>query len=251
MSSTAKKTTGSPAGKRRRQTRAERSETTRRALVRAAAEVVGEMGYSEASVARITARAKVAQGTFYNYFQSRQDLFDQLLPSLGASMLGHITANVDREAVGAEREEQRIRAYFDFLAQRPEFYRILYEAETLAPQAHRQHMQVVTDGYVRALTRSWERGEMPAYDERELEVVAYVLLAARGYLSMRYGVGGKGGPVPDWVVRAYSKFVRNGLFSQAGSASGDEAPDRVEGAPQPHPRHEASAALARGSRHDR
>lgn len=196
-----------------RQTRAERSEATRRALFRAAAEVVGEVGYGDALVSRITARANVAQGTFYNYFESRQDLFDQLLPSLGSSMLEFIQDRVDPAATGAERETQRIAAYFQYLNDHPEFYRILYEAETLAPIAHRKHMDVVAGGYVRALKRSWERGEMPGFEERELEPIAYVLLAARGYLSMRYGAGRNGAAVPDWVVNAYSKLVDNGLFA--------------------------------------
>lgn len=206
--------TSSQRRKRRpRQTRAERSESTRRALFRAAAEVVGEVGYADASVARITARANVAQGTFYNYFESRQDLFDQLLPSLGASMLGYIQARVDPDATRAERERQRIAAYFRFLSENPEFYRILYEAETLAPTAHRKHIDVVAEGYVRALKRSWERGEMPGFEERELEPVAYILLAARGYLSMRYGAGRGASEVPEWIVNAYAKLVRHGLFS--------------------------------------
>jgi len=59
-----------------RSTRAERSEQTLNALLDAAGEVVGELGYQDASVARITSQAGVAQGTFYNYFNSRQDLFD-------------------------------------------------------------------------------------------------------------------------------------------------------------------------------
>lgn len=196
-----------------RQTRAERSEATRRSLFRAAAEVVGEVGYRDALVSRITARANVAQGTFYNYFESRQDLFDQLLPSLGSSMLEFIQQRVDPAATGAERETQRIAAYFQYLQDHPEFYRILYEAETLAPVAHRQHMDVVAGGYVRALKRSWERSEMPGFEEHELEPIVYVLLAARGYLSMRYGAGRNGAAVPDWVVKAYSKLVDNGLFA--------------------------------------
>lgn len=235
--------TGAPAGhagrsrpRKPRQTRAERSEATRRALFRAAAEVVGEVGYGDALVSRITARANVAQGTFYNYFESRQDLFDQLLPSLGSSMLEFIQQRVDPAATGAERETQRITAYFQYLEDHPEFYRILYEAETLAPAAHRQHMHVVAGGYVRALKRSWQRGEMPGFEERELEPIAYVLLAARGYLSMRYGAGHDGGAVPDWVVNAYSKLVDNGLFAagspEAGSAAKGARVRRRKGAPR-------------------
>src|SRR3990172_2023132 len=50
--------------------RAVRSEVTRNALLDAAAAVVGESGYASAAVSRITARAGVAQGTFYNYFSN-------------------------------------------------------------------------------------------------------------------------------------------------------------------------------------
>lgn len=201
------------AAKPRRLSRAERSEETRNALFEAAAEVVGEVGYADASIARITARASVAQGTFYNYFESRQDLFDQLLPTLGQHMLDFIRARVG-DASGPEREERRIRGYFDFLAENPGFYRILFEAETLAPNAHKQHIDVIAGGYARALTRSWERGEMPGYEQRELEVAAFILLAARGYLSMRYGFSGdRPGAMPDWVIDAYMKFVRHGLYS--------------------------------------
>jgi AcrR family transcriptional regulator len=199
---------------RSRQTRAERSETIRRALFRAAAEVVGEVGYADAPVSRITGRANVAQGTFYNYFQSRQDLFDQLLPSLGNSMLEFIKERVDPAATGAERETQRITAYFQYLQKHPEFYRILYEAETHAPAAHRKHMDLIAGGYVRALRRHWKRGEMPGYEEHDFEPVAYVLLAARGYLSMRYGAGRNGVTVPDWVVNAYAKLIGYGLFAE-------------------------------------
>ncbi|MFH5926334.1 helix-turn-helix domain-containing protein [Roseomonas xinghualingensis] len=55
----------------------------RRALFDAAARVAGEFGYAEASIARSTEAAGVAQGTFYNYFASRQDFLDQLLPARG------------------------------------------------------------------------------------------------------------------------------------------------------------------------
>lgn len=197
---------------KRKPTRAERSEQTRQALLTAAADVVGEVGYREASVARITERAGIAQGTFYNYFDSRQDLFDQLLPRMGKAMLSFIRERLSDEDRGAERERQRIDAYFAFLEQRPGFYRVLYEAETLAPEAHRQHIEVVASGYVRALRRSWERGEMPDYREDELEAVAYMLIAIRGYLSLRYGRRSTGTGIPKSVLDTYEKMVRYGLF---------------------------------------
>ena len=71
-------------------TRKERSSRTRIALLDSAAKIVGEVGYEEAQVAAITVGAKIAHGTFYNYFESRQDLFNQLLPAIGKSMLDQV-----------------------------------------------------------------------------------------------------------------------------------------------------------------
>lgn len=34
----------------------------------------------------------------------------------------------------------------------------------------------------RARRRSWDRGELPSYDEKELDTLAYLLISARGYV---------------------------------------------------------------------
>jgi len=82
-----------------RRTRADRALETRRKLIDAAAKVVGEEGYANASVAKITARAEIAQGTFYNYFASQQDLFDHLLPELGREVLDFIRMRLAGETI--------------------------------------------------------------------------------------------------------------------------------------------------------
>jgi hypothetical protein len=50
-----------------------RGEQTRRRLLEAAEEVFGELGFRRASIAEIVRRAGVAQGTFYLYFDSKEE----------------------------------------------------------------------------------------------------------------------------------------------------------------------------------
>ena len=88
-----------------RRSRADRALETRRKLIDAAAKVVGEEGYANASVAKITALAEIAQGTFYNYFASQQDLFDHLLPELGGELLESIRKRISGEKDSLRREE--------------------------------------------------------------------------------------------------------------------------------------------------
>jgi AcrR family transcriptional regulator len=196
-------------------TRAEKTDETRRALFDAAAAIVGKHGYANASIMKITARANVANGTFYNYFESRQDLFDQLLPTLGEQLLESIQHHVDTGSAGIERESERIRAYFAFCEENPGFLRILNEAEVFAPKAFRRHVRRFADGYVRAMRRSHQRGEMLRYSEDEFETIAYMLMGARTYLTMlhNHSPRRKSGPSVTSTVETYLKFVERALFA--------------------------------------
>ncbi|MBL4874421.1 MAG: TetR/AcrR family transcriptional regulator [Rhodobacteraceae bacterium] len=170
------------------------------------------MGYADASVTRITDEAKVAQGTFYNYFESREELSNKLLPVLGDNLLDYIRQQVGGISDGLKREEVGFRAFFKYLLETPEFYRILNEAEIFAPKAYKSHMTNMVNGYVQALSHSKEEGLLPGYDERELEVIAYILLSARNYLSMRYSYEeGVVHPIPEWVVNTYMKMISGGF----------------------------------------
>src|SRR5437763_11941378 len=112
--------------------RVERNAWTKQKIFDAATKIVGKYGYAEASLARITEEAGVAQGTFYNHFQNRQELLDQLLPMIGMEMVRFIRERTRAERAGMQ-EIDRFRAFFDFIREVPEFLRILNEAEFFAP----------------------------------------------------------------------------------------------------------------------
>lgn len=175
--------------------------------------MVGRYGYKGASVARIAARAKIAHGTFYNYFKSRQDLLDQLLPAFGDRMLDFIREHSDPRASGPQRESQRLRAYFMFLAEHPWFHRLLHESEVLAPKASEIYLRRVADGYIRSLTRSVDRGEIEKFSDKELEILAYILMSLRVYLAQRYAYSnGTVHEPPEEVFKTYRKFIEGALF---------------------------------------
>lgn len=207
-----KRKTGSKKTQTRR-TREERSEATRNKLIQAGARTVGRYGYEGASIARITARAKVALGTFYRHFKSRQEFFDQLLPAMGHTLMSFVQERVDRDVIGAAREEQRLRAYFEFLDEHPWYHRLLNESEVMAPKAHAVYFELMTSGLVRSFQRSQGRDELRAFRREELETVAYIVMASRVYLAQRYAKsnGVVQEPPPD-VLATYNKFIQRALF---------------------------------------
>ena len=59
--------------------RTERGRRTLRKLLDAAAVEFGERGFHEASISAITRRAGTALGSFYTYFDSKEEIFQALV----------------------------------------------------------------------------------------------------------------------------------------------------------------------------
>ena len=197
-------------------TRAQKVERTRASLFEAAARVVGRVGYTGAIVTSITSEASIGLGTFYNYFESRQDLFDQLLPAISERMLEFIKERSAAASSEQEREEQSFRAFFDFLAEHPEFFRVMYEAEVFAPEAYQRHTEMVHGGFIRILAKARRAGDIAPFSEQQIEAVALILMGARHYLCQRYGrQNGWTEKLPDTVVEAYMGLLRHGLYGPA------------------------------------
>lgn len=197
--------------------RAQKALHTKQSLLRAAEEIVGERGYAEASITLITERAGVAHGTFYSYFASRQEIFDTLLPAIGSRMRRYVALNIEGGTSLAELEEMGLKAFLEFLQETPHFFRILNEAPYFAPKAHAAHFQNIVRGY-RKFLRKWQKeGYLSDFHGKELDVVVYMLMAARIYLAIRLEDEQKRKcAVPDWIVSGYSKFLRHGISGQIG-----------------------------------
>ena len=197
---------------RRRMTREELAPEAREMIFRAAMLVIGQHGYAGATIERVTKAAGIAQGTFYLYFESRQALFDEILPYFGAQMLDFIRQRVRRSRDILDKEERGFRAFIDYMRSNPGFFRLLTEAKGAAPEAHSKHFEQITKPYVGALRRGLNSANIRHFGDGELEVVAYMLMAAREYLYLRYferDTNDTG--ALDTVVRTYMGFVRKGF----------------------------------------
>ncbi len=187
--------------------RAERAIVLKERILRAAAIVVGKLGYQDAAIAKITQLAGIAQGTFYLYFGTRQELFDVLLPHAGQDMMQYIGTRVKGASSFLEVEERGVRAFFDYLKENPGFYRLLNEAEFAAPIAHRRHMAQLVDHYVASLSRSCGEGRLSQFSDDEFKTIAYTAMAARSYLYLAFVKYGDVDSPPDTVVETYMRLI--------------------------------------------
>ena len=87
--------------------RTERGRKTVRKLLEAAAQEFGQRGYHEAAITGITQRAGVALGTFYTYFESKEELFRALVRDMSHATRLHVAEAVRGapDRLAAERGE--------------------------------------------------------------------------------------------------------------------------------------------------
>ncbi len=92
-----------------------RGQRTRTRLLQAGSTVLARKGFHAARVDDIVAAAHSSHGTFYLYFASKEDLFDQLVAQVAADL----TALVDELPVIADTDEGRaqLRAWLDRFAE--------------------------------------------------------------------------------------------------------------------------------------
>ncbi|HET8742404.1 MAG TPA: TetR/AcrR family transcriptional regulator, partial [Gaiella sp.] len=141
-----------------------RGERTRRRLLEAAESVFAELGYHDASIVKITEAAGVGQGTFYLYFASKKEVFDELVLDLNHRVRQAMTEASSKGRTRAETERLGFAAFFRFTAEHPALYRIIRQAEFVSPEILHLHYERLTSGYVAGLRQAMEAGEIAEGD---------------------------------------------------------------------------------------
>lgn len=233
--------------------RTARGEKTRRRLLEAAEHVFAAHGYHEASVSRITERAGVGQGTFYLYFDTKLDVFNELVEDLNHRVRQAMSEGSRGAASRIEAERAGFAAFFRFTAEHPALYRVVREAELVSPDALRLHYSRIVEGYIDGLRDAAEEGEIGDIDPT---VAAWALMGVGEMIGMRWVLWGDGDAapgdpadptasgtreVPAHVLDEMMRFIAGALGRPALVAEVRSAPDpagalgRPALAPDPRP----------------
>ena len=81
-----------------------RGERTRQKLLESAERIFAELGYHDASIVKITEAARVGQGTFYLYFSSKKQVFEEVVLDLNSRVRHAMTEAAEKGTTRSERE---------------------------------------------------------------------------------------------------------------------------------------------------
>lgn len=188
---------------------------TRRRILDAAEAVFGERGYHDASVSEITTRAGVAQGTFYIYFDSKLQIFIELVEDVGERLRAAMSAASAGAADRIDAERTGFVAFFHFVAQHRRIYHIVQEAERVAPQAAYAYYRRISVPYAQALRVAMDSGAIWGTNP---EALAHALMGIGHFVAQRWLIWPRDGVegaapegLPDAVVDAVLDFITHGL----------------------------------------
>jgi AcrR family transcriptional regulator len=189
--------------------RTERGRRTLRVLLDAAAAEFGEKGFHESSVVSITSRAGVALGSFYTYFDSKETLFRALVKDMSAQVRDHVAPVLSGDGDQIDAEGRALAAFLGFAREHKEIYRIIDEAEFVAPDAWNAHYRGTVDRILERLRAAEARGEIAGPVD---EAHGWAIMGMNVFLGLRYGVLGEERPVAD-IAAVANAMVRGGLGS--------------------------------------
>jgi len=163
-----------------------RGEATRRKLLEAAEAEFGGKGFHGASVSSITTRANIAQGTFYLYFRSKEEIFSVLVRELGHALRSHLAQDVAGAARNRMQVERRgIEGFLEFTLEHTGVYRIVQEAQFVDEGAFRDYYEQLAQRYAAALDESAKRGELAKGNAEER---AWALMGIGHFLGLRHSL---------------------------------------------------------------
>ena len=184
-----------------------RGRATRQALLKAAEHVIGTHGYSAASIADITREAGIAQGTFYIYFDGKEQVFRELVFEMG-----RLTREALAEAVAGAKsrldaERAGLLAFLQFVRFRPSLYAIVEEARFVDLQAYNGYFEAFAAAYAQNLKLAEAAGQIRSGDT---EVRAWALMGMAKALGERYALP-EGKSDPGHVVDEVLDMIEHGL----------------------------------------
>lgn len=184
-----------------------RGEATRRKLLDAAEREFGEKGFHAASVSSITSRAGVGQGTFYNYFPSKEDVLRELVRHMGRKLRRTLSEATEGATGRLEVERAGLVAFTEFSRSHRNLYRIVMESQFVDEDIYREYYETLAKGYMRVLEEAQERGEIRAGDTA---AQAWALMGIAHFAGLRWAIWADG-DTPAEVSSTLDGFITGAL----------------------------------------
>lgn len=186
-----------------------RGEATLEKIIDAASAVFYEKGFHGGSIADITQRAGVGNGTFYIYFDSKLSVYRYLLVEYGKRIRAASNQAISGCANRKEAERLGIRSFFEFVLKDQGIFNIIWESLYIDKSLFDDFYTTFSKSYVSRLKQAQADGEVRDIDPK---VLSYVLMGITNFVALNSLVLKQENNV-DHLVDEVMKVLENGIFT--------------------------------------
>ena len=170
-----------PTRTRRRMRAAER----RAQLLEVARKVFGRHGFHTVTMDTVAREAGVTKPILYDHFPSKRDLYLALLEADLANLRERLHDALDRSAGNRERIRGSFQAYFDFVDEHAEGFRLLMQEATGPERQFREMVGQLRSEIMGRVTEIIVRESKGRVDRSEAEIVALGLIGMVEFTAQR------------------------------------------------------------------
>lgn len=154
--------------------RAQAKAANRAAILEAARRVFAQLGYDATSVRDIIRETDLAAGTFYNYFRSKEDIFDAISDDSARKFRPRLQAIQNAASSFEDYLLGAFQAYFEFLAEEADTLRLLgdHRASPVGTRADTPEVQAIFEEIRSHLEFMKGQGDVPSVDTHYLTAAA-------------------------------------------------------------------------------
>jgi AcrR family transcriptional regulator len=188
--------------------REERKAQNRAKLLAAARKVFAEKGLGAATARDIVRETDLATGTFYNYFDSKEEVFAALVDELATKARAAVRAQRREPGRTVEqRVEAAYRAYFELVIAERELFQVFRRNAGAITMMDERDWFTESERELFEDLADWTRaGEMPEVD---LELLAQAMVGAAVHVANH--LFDRGAPSPGEAARFCTQLFLGGL----------------------------------------
>ena len=200
-----------------------KKDVKRQKILQAAIEIFGRSNFRDASICEIARRSGVAEGTIYQYFKNKQDLFFSIPVAQIETFAEELEARLDKVTDAVEQLKRLSSFYLEFFNRNPDYARSLMlemrVSRDFARSKTYKGLKKFSNRIIEILVEGQKQGVIRA--DMDVYLLRQLLLGVLEHMVTRWLLKGEKGNLMKYSDQAF-RLVLEGIGLKVVDAPGNK-----------------------------
>lgn len=195
-------------------------ESKKKLILKVATEVFAEKGFNEATISQIAQKAKVAEGSIYDYFENKEDLLFSIPEERMENFLSGLYENLEGVEGALNKIRKLIWYHLNFYEKNRDYVLILLQNIRLKPSFTSTRAYALIRDFSRLVVQIIEKGKKEGAIRKDVDskLLRDAILGSIEHVTIRGSILGGLTKLTSVAPRIYDLFV-SGIQTHSGSVT--------------------------------